>query len=98
VRVKAHDRMVADKAEEAKRRLKNGDEIEGTLGKALIRRYQRSFFNAYPDYDPEFAEDDYPACSRLKPLLSLQGKKSPGRRFFFGFMREAKRQTAGRLK
>jgi beta-mannosidase len=44
-RVKAHDRMVADKVEEAKKRLKNGDEIEGTLGKALIRRYQRSFFN-----------------------------------------------------
>ncbi|MDR0450207.1 MAG: beta galactosidase jelly roll domain-containing protein [Treponema sp.] len=45
VRVKAHHRMVADKAEEAKQRLKNGDEIEGTLGKSLIRRYQRSFFN-----------------------------------------------------
>jgi beta-mannosidase len=45
VRVKAHDRMVADKIDEAKRRLKNGDEIEGTLGKSLIRRYQRSFFN-----------------------------------------------------
>jgi beta-mannosidase len=44
-RVKAHDRMVADKVEEAKKRLKNGDEIEGTLGKTLIRRYQRSFFN-----------------------------------------------------
>jgi beta-mannosidase len=44
-RVKAHDRMVADKVDEAKKRLKNGDEIEGTLGKSLIRRYQRSFFN-----------------------------------------------------
>jgi beta-mannosidase len=45
VRVKAHDRMVADKIDEAKKHLKNGGEIEGTLGKSLIRRYQRSFFN-----------------------------------------------------
>jgi beta-mannosidase len=44
-RVKAHDRMVADKLDEAKKRLKNDGEIEGTLGKSLIRRYQRSFFN-----------------------------------------------------
>jgi beta-mannosidase len=45
VRVKAHNRMVADMTEEAARRLHNGSEIEGTLGKSLIRRYQRSFFN-----------------------------------------------------
>ncbi|MDR3247839.1 MAG: beta galactosidase jelly roll domain-containing protein, partial [Treponema sp.] len=45
VRVKAHDRMVADMIPEALKRLHNGAEIEGTLGKSLIRRYQRSFFN-----------------------------------------------------
>jgi beta-mannosidase len=45
VRVKAHDRMVQDMTEEAKRRLHQGNEIEGALGKSLIRRYQRSFFN-----------------------------------------------------
>ncbi|MDR3247773.1 MAG: beta galactosidase jelly roll domain-containing protein [Treponema sp.] len=44
VRVKAHDRMVADMVPEAQKRLRNGSEIEGTLGKSLIRRYQRSFF------------------------------------------------------
>ncbi|GHU55125.1 beta-mannosidase [Spirochaetia bacterium] len=45
VRVKSHERMVADKIDEAEKHLHNGREIEGTLGKSLIRRYQRSFFN-----------------------------------------------------
>jgi beta-mannosidase len=45
VRVKAHGRMVRHMTEEAERRLHQGGEIEGALGKSLIRRYQRSFFN-----------------------------------------------------
>ncbi|WP_077532692.1 glycoside hydrolase family 2 protein [Massiliimalia massiliensis] len=43
IRVKAHERMVENKLEAAKR-LKRGNAIEGMLGKSLIRRYQRSFF------------------------------------------------------
>jgi len=43
IRVKAHDRMMRG-VEEAKKRLGRDDGVEGTLGKALIRRYQRSFF------------------------------------------------------
>ncbi|GHV90470.1 beta-mannosidase [Spirochaetia bacterium] len=45
VRVKSHERMVADKLDETEKHLHNGREIEGTAGKSLIRRYQRSFFN-----------------------------------------------------
>ncbi|GHV13163.1 beta-mannosidase [Spirochaetia bacterium] len=45
VRVKSHERMVIDKLDEAEKHLHNGREIEGTAGKSLIRRYQRSFFN-----------------------------------------------------
>jgi beta-mannosidase len=43
VRVKSHDRMIRDKAEGAKRMF-CGDKVEGTFGKAFIRRYQRSFY------------------------------------------------------
>jgi beta-mannosidase len=45
VRVKAHHRMVSGKVDEALKKLKNPPEIEGLLGKSLIRRYQRSFFS-----------------------------------------------------
>lgn len=43
IRVKAHGRMVEDKLEAAEC-LTCGKETEGLLGKALIRRYQRSFY------------------------------------------------------
>jgi beta-mannosidase len=44
VRVKAHERMIGDKIDETEKHLNNGRAVEGTLGKSLIRRYQRSFF------------------------------------------------------
>jgi beta-mannosidase len=44
IRVKAHERMIGAKIDEAERHLNNGRSTEGTLGKSLIRRYQRSFF------------------------------------------------------
>jgi beta-mannosidase len=44
VRVKAHERMIASKIDETEKHLNNGRSAEGTLGKSLIRRYQRSFF------------------------------------------------------
>ena len=43
IRIKAHERMMQG-VDEAKRLLKRDDGVAGTLGKALIRRYQRSFF------------------------------------------------------
>ena len=45
IRVKSHERMIADKIENAKC-LGHDPAVEGTLGKSLIRRYQRSFFSA----------------------------------------------------
>jgi len=44
IRVKSHERMIASKIDETEKRLNNGRATEGTLGKSLIRRYQRSFF------------------------------------------------------
>jgi beta-mannosidase len=44
VRVKAHERVIASKIDETEKHLNNGRSAEGTLGKSLIRRYQRSFF------------------------------------------------------
>lgn len=44
IRVKSHERMIEPLRESAKRLGRPG-EVEGTLGKALIRRYQRSFFS-----------------------------------------------------
>jgi beta-mannosidase len=44
VRVKAHERMITSKIDETEKRLNNGRSAESTLGKSLIRRYQRSFF------------------------------------------------------
>ncbi|KZO89534.1 glycoside hydrolase family 2 protein [Calocera viscosa TUFC12733] len=44
VHVKAHTAMVAHKAEATSNRLALSDGLRGRLGKALIRRYQRSFF------------------------------------------------------
>jgi beta-mannosidase len=44
LRVKAHERMIASKIDETQKHLNNGRSTEGTLGKSLIRRYQRSFF------------------------------------------------------
>jgi beta-mannosidase len=44
VRVKSHERMIASKTDETEKRLNNGRSPEGTLGKSLIRRYQRSFY------------------------------------------------------
>jgi beta-mannosidase len=45
VRVKSHERMIADKIDETEKHLHNGRAAEGRLGKSLIRRYQRSFFS-----------------------------------------------------
>ncbi|WP_284253614.1 glycoside hydrolase family 2 protein [Pseudolysinimonas kribbensis] len=44
VRLRNHASGVADKIPEARERLRVTDGIEGRTGKALIRRYQRSFF------------------------------------------------------
>ena len=44
VRVKSHARMIASKIDDTEQRLNNGRAVEGTLGKSLIRRYQRSFY------------------------------------------------------
>jgi len=45
VHVKGHGSMIVDKVAEARKRLGHVDEVEGKLGKSLIRRYQRSFFS-----------------------------------------------------
>jgi beta-mannosidase len=45
VHVKGHASMIMDKVPEARRRLGHTDQVEGKLGKSLIRRYQRSFFS-----------------------------------------------------
>jgi beta-mannosidase len=45
VRVKSHQRMVSGRIDETEKHLHNGREVEGTVGKSLIRRYQRSFFS-----------------------------------------------------
>ena len=44
VRIKSHERMISSKIDETEKHLNNGRSVEGTLGKSLIRRYQRSFF------------------------------------------------------
>ncbi|HEY5466777.1 MAG TPA: glycoside hydrolase family 2 protein [Clostridia bacterium] len=44
IHVKAHARMIASKLETASR-LELNEGVEGRLGKALIRRYQRSFYS-----------------------------------------------------
>lgn len=44
IRVKAHTRMIEPRLEAAKR-LRRDDNVEGLLGKSLIRRYQRSFYS-----------------------------------------------------
>jgi len=44
VRLKSHVRMITSKIDETEKHLKNGKSPEGTLGKSLIRRYQRSFY------------------------------------------------------
>ena len=44
IRVKAHHRMIFDKITAAARLGHDSDDVEGLMGKSLIRRYQRSFF------------------------------------------------------
>lgn len=43
--VRGHNSGVEDSIDEARRRLRHKGEIEGLLGKSLLRRYQRSFFS-----------------------------------------------------
>jgi len=44
VKIKSHRKMISSKIDEAQKHLNNGRDVEGLLGKSLIRRYQRSFF------------------------------------------------------